>query len=120
MAERTDVAVKKTRLVEIAKWIDYQYDVLGRTTGISDGEMITQVLLHVPEAAVPAFINKEHRLSGEARVSADDCGPIIGWLQDEKKKRKREAREQGGGPPAGVSRETMRGLVAQHLPHLYS
>ncbi len=119
VAERTDIAVKKTRLIEIAKWVDYQYDVLGRTTGISDDEVVTQMLLHLPEASVPAYVNKEHHLTGEARASADDCGPIIGWLQDEKKRRKREARAKGPTPPDGISKETMQGLLAQHLPHLF-
>ncbi len=118
VAERTDVVVKKTRLVEIAKWIDHQYNVLGRTTGISDDEIVRQVLMHVPEAAVPAYINKEHHLTDEARVSADDCGPIIGWIQDEKKARKRTAREEGRGPAEGITTETMQRLTAEHLPHL--
>ncbi len=119
VAERTDIAVKKTRLVEIAKWVDYQYDDLERTTGISDAEMVSQMLLHVPEAAVPAYVNKEHGLTGEARVSADDCGPVIGWIQDEKKRRRRQARAQGSVPPEGISIETMRRLMVEYVPHLY-
>ncbi len=119
VAERTGIAVKKTRLVEIAKWVDCQYDDLGRTTGISDAEIVSQMLLHVPEGAVPAYVNKEHGLKGEARVSADDCGPIIGWIQDEKRRRKREARAQSSGPPEGIRAEAMRRLMVEHLPHLY-
>lgn len=119
VAERTDIVVKKTRLVEIAKWVDYQYDALGRTTGISDEEIVSQMLLHLPEASVPAYINKEHALSGEARVSADDCGPIIGWIQDEKNRRRQEASARGSVPSEGISTATMRKLMAEHLPHLY-
>jgi isopropylmalate/homocitrate/citramalate synthase len=115
VAERQEVAVKKTKLVDIGRWVDYQYDVLGRTTGISDDEMVGQLLLHVPEAAVPAYVNKVYRLSGEARVSADDCGPIIGELRDE-----RDRRRQSGGeaPPDGVSADLARRLVAAHLEQL--
>ncbi|MHC4480348.1 MAG: beta/alpha barrel domain-containing protein [Planctomycetota bacterium] len=116
VAERTDITVRRTRLVEIAKWVDCQYDVLGRTTGISDREMTEQLLLHLPEAAVPAYVNKVHRLKGEARVSADDCGPIIGWIQDEKKRRKHQA---GNKPPEGIGPEAVQKLMAQHLAHLY-
>jgi len=120
VAERTDIAVKKTRLVEIAKWIDHQYDELGRTTGISDAEMVSQLLLHAPEAAVPAYVNKTHRLRGEERASADDCAPIIGWIRDQKKERKRRARQQGSGvPPDGIGEGAMHKLMAEHLPHLY-
>ena len=120
VAERTEIAVKKTRLVQIAKWVDYQYDELGRTTGVSDDEMVAQLLLHIPEAAVPAFINKAHGLAEEARVSADDCAPIIGWIRDEKKARQRAARESASdAPPEGVSKSTMQRLMAEHLPHLY-
>jgi isopropylmalate/homocitrate/citramalate synthase len=118
VAERSEIAVKKTDLVHIAKWVDYQYDVLGRTTGISDEEMLGQLLLHLPEAAVPAYVNKEHSLHGEARVSADDCTPIIGWIHDELEKRKEQAKEENR-PPAGISEETMQRLMAEHLPHLY-
>ena len=120
VAERTDITVKKTRLVDIAKWVDYQYDELERTTGISDGEMVSQMLLHMPEAAVPAHINKEHGLTGEARVSADDCGPIMGWIRDEKKRRVREAGKRGYLPSEGISKETMQRLMTEHLPHLYA
>ncbi|MFO8007068.1 MAG: hypothetical protein R6V05_04950, partial [Candidatus Brocadiia bacterium] len=88
VAERSDISVRKTRLVEIGRWVDYQYDVLGRTTGISDEEMEAQLLLHVPEAAVPAYINKEYGLAGEARVSADDCAPIVGAIHDEEERRR--------------------------------
>ena len=120
VAERTEVAVKKTHLVRIAKWIDYQYDVLGRTTGISDSEMVSQLLLHVSTAAVPAYVNKTHRLSGEASASADDCAPIIAWLEDERKRRTRSARKEGSeAPPYGVTDATMHKLMAEHLPHLY-
>jgi len=117
VAERTDIAVKKTHLVRIAKWVDYQYDVLGRTTGISDAEMVGQLLLHVPSAAVPAYVNRTHNLSGEASVSADDCAPIIAWLHDERKRRTKEAGPDV--PPDGISDATMHKLMAEHLPHLY-
>ena len=120
VAERTDIAVKKTRLVQIAKWVDYQYDALARVTGVSDDEMAAQLLLYVPEAAVPPYVNKAHGLKGEARVSADDCGPLIGWIQDELKRRRRKARPQGEAPPDGVSRQTMEKLMRDHLPHLYA
>ena len=120
VAERTDISVKRTRLVEIAKWVDYQYDTLGRTTGISDDEMIGQLLLHLPQASVPAYVNKVHGLAGEARVSADDCAPIIADLQDGKKARKLRAKEEGSdAPPEGMSREAMQKLMAEHLGHLY-
>jgi isopropylmalate/homocitrate/citramalate synthase len=118
VAERTDVAVKKTRLVEIAKWVDYQYDDLGRTTGISDDEVVSQALLHLPEATVPAYINKKFGLKGESRVSADDCGPIIGVLQDEKASRRAASRKERGAPPAGISAGLMQKLIAEYLPHL--
>lgn len=118
VAERREVTVKKTRLVEISKWVDYQYDVLGRTTGISDREMVGQLLLHVPEAAVPAFVNKEHGLKGEASVSADDCAPIVAEIRDEKKRRKEAASGGQGAPPDGISRAYMRKAIAQHLPHV--
>jgi isopropylmalate/homocitrate/citramalate synthase len=120
VAERTDIAVKKTRLVQIAKWVDYQYDALARVTGVSDDEMAAQLLLYVPEAAVPPYVNKAHGLKGEARVSADDCGPLIGWIRDELRRRKRKARSQGEAPPDGVSRQTMEKLMREHLPHLYA
>jgi len=121
VAERTEVAVKKTRLVEVAKWVDYQYDELGRTTAISENEMVGQILMHMPEATVPAYINKQYGLTGEAAVSADDCGPIIGWIQDEKQRIKKELREQGkrGEPLAGVAKAAMDRLVAEHLPHVF-
>jgi len=121
VAERTEVAVKKTRLVEVAKWVDYQYDELGRTTAISEDEMIGQILLHMPEATVPAYINKRFGLTGEAAVSADDCGPIIGWISDEKQRLRKEQREAGAKrlPLPGVGKEQMERLVAQHLPHIY-
>jgi len=118
VAERSEVAVKKTDLVHIAKWTDYQYDVLGRTTGISDEEMVGQLLLYLPEVGVPAYVNKTHNLHGEARVSADDCTPIIGWIHDELDKRKEQAREDNR-PPEGISKDTMQRLMAEHLPHLY-
>jgi isopropylmalate/homocitrate/citramalate synthase len=121
VAERTEIAVKKTRLVQIAKWVDYQYDELGRTTGISDDEMVSQLLLHVPEAAVPAYVNKTHGLTGEATISADDCGPIIGSIQDEKTARTRTAKESSSDAPLdGISKSTMQKLMAEHLPHLYA
>ena len=120
VAERTQITVKKTRLFEVAKWADYQYDVLGRTTAISDDEMVEQLLLHIPEAAVPACVNKKKRLSGEARVSADDCGPIIGWIQDEKVERVQQAEGPDAPPPDGIKGETMERLMREHLPHLFS
>jgi len=119
VAERADVSIKKTHLVGIAKWVDYQYDTLGRTTGISDDEMVAQVLLNIPEAAVPAYVNKAHGLKGEARLDAKDCEPIIAEITDIKKRRKKEAKAQGGAPPEGITRETMQALMAEHLPHLY-
>jgi len=122
VAERTQISVKKTRLVDVAKWVDYQYDVLGRTTGISDAEMVGQMLLHIPEATVPAYINKKRRLKGEARVSADDCGAIIGWIQNERDRRRARAREQSGAadaPPDGIDEETMEKLMREFMPHLY-
>lgn len=118
VAERTDISVRKTRLVEVAKWVDYQYDVLGRTTGISDKEMVAQLLLHIPEATVPPYINKEFQLSGEGRVSADDCAPIIGWIRDEKKRRKTAAGEAGAPPPDGISKQEMDSLIRRHLAYL--
>ncbi len=121
VAERTNIAVKKTHLVKIANWVDYQYDTLRRTTGISDAEMVGQMLLHVSTAAVPAYVNRTHRLKGEAAVSADDCAPIIGWIEDERKRRMAAARKDPDGvPPEGVSEATMQKLMAEHLPHLYS
>jgi len=123
VAERTQISVRKMRLVDVAKWVDYQYDVLGRTTGISDEEMVGQILLHIPEATVPAYINKKFRLKQEARVSADDCGGITGWIQDQREKRKAAAREAAGAdqaqPPDGISDATMERLIREHLPHLY-
>ena len=118
VAERTQIAVKRTRLVEIAKWVDYQYDEMQRNTGISDEEMIALALIHIPEAAVPACINKRHNLSGESSVSADDCGPIIGWIRDEKRRRVQQRRTEGGPPTDGISTATMERLVHEHLPHL--
>ena len=120
VAERTQVAVKRTRIVEIAKWVDYQYDSLGRTTGISDDEIVTQVLMHIPEAAVPTYINKRYHLTGETSVSADDCGPITGWIKDEKRRLIQERRQQGAGAPpiAGLSEGAMDQLIAEHLGHL--
>jgi len=120
VAERTEVAVKKTRLVEVAKWVDYQYDVLGRNTTISEEEMVGQVLLHIPEATVPAYINRRYGLTGEAAVSADDCGPIIGWLKDEKDRRRKERRDSDNRDEAieGITLVTIDRLVAEHLPHV--
>jgi isopropylmalate/homocitrate/citramalate synthase len=120
VAERTQIAVKKTRLVEVAKWVDYQYDELGRTTGISEEEIIGQVMLHIPEAVVPAYINKRFGLRGEASVSADDCVPIIAWLADEKRRMQQERRKEGLGrqPLPGITIETTDWLVREQLPHL--
>jgi citrate (Re)-synthase len=120
VAERTDIIVKRTRLVQIAKWVDYQYDVLGRTTGISDDELAGQLLLCMPEASVPAYVNKAHGLSGESRASADDCAPIIAALQDLRKAKQQEAREEHSNvPPEGVSQQAMQKQMAEHLGHLY-
>jgi isopropylmalate/homocitrate/citramalate synthase len=118
--ERTEVTVKKTRLVQIAKWVDYQYDEKGRTTAISQEEMVSQLLLHLPEAGVPAYINKRFNLSGEAAVSADDCVPIIGWIKDEKKRRRQEFNQQDRKrePLPGIEPETVDKLVHQHMPHV--
>ena len=120
VAERTQIAVKKTRLVQVAKWVDYQYDEEGRTTGISEEEMVGQVLLHIPEAVVPAYVNKRFQLKGEASISADDCGPIIAWIADEKRSMTQERRKQGVArqPLPGITTETIDWLVRQHLPHL--
>ena len=120
VAERTEIAVKKTRLVEVAKWVDHQYDELERTTSISDDELVEQILLHMPEAAVPACINKRYGLHGEAVASADDCAPIIAWIKDEKKRRGQQARAAGRGdvPLDGIDMETLDTLVREHLPHL--
>jgi isopropylmalate/homocitrate/citramalate synthase len=120
VAERTRIAVKKTRIVEIAKWVDYQYDEKARSTGISDGEMVRQVLLHLPEASVPAYINRKYGLTGEKSVSADDCGPIIAWIKDEKRSRLQAHREltHGDGPIEGLDPETLDRLALEHLPHL--
>jgi len=120
VAERTDIIVKRTRLVQVAKWVSHQYDELGRTTGISDDELAGQLLLHLPEAAVPAYVNKAHGLTGEARASADDCAPIIAALQDLKKAKKLRAKEQHTNVPSGgVSSQAMQKLMAEHLDHLY-
>ncbi|MEW6750722.1 MAG: 2-isopropylmalate synthase [Candidatus Latescibacterota bacterium] len=121
VAERTEIAVRKTRLVEIAKWVDHQYDHLERTTSISDDEMAEQVLLHIPEAAVPATINKRYNLKGEAVASADDCAPIIAWIKDEKKRRAQEARACGRAdiPLDGIATATLETLVREHAPHLH-
>lgn len=113
--ERARISVKKTDLVQVAKWVDYQYDVKNRTTGISHEEMIGQMLLHVPEATVPAFINKNYNLSTEAAVSADDCTPIIEWIRDERDGRMEQSED---GPPEGISEETMDRLVHEHLPNV--
>jgi len=119
VAERSEITVKKTRLVDMARWVDHQYDALGRTTGISDEEIVSQLLLHLPEAAVPAYVNKVRNLTGEARVSADDCSPVVGWIRDERERRKRQAKDAGTGPPDGIRTETMHRLMVEHLPHLF-
>ena len=62
---------------------------------------------------------QRYNLRGESRVSADDCGPIIAWIQDEKARRKRQARREDRRPPEGISNQTMERLVAEHLPHIY-
>jgi len=113
--ERTQISVKKIDLIEVAKWVDYQYDVLNRTTGISDQEMVAQLLLHLPEAAVPTCINKRCKLSGEAAVSADDCAPVIAAIRDEKTRREEAAK---GVPPEGITVETVDMLIREHLPAL--
>ena len=107
--------------MDIAKWVDHQYDDLGRTTGISDKEMVSLALLHIPEAAVPAYINARHRLKGDASVSADDCAPIIGWIKDEKRRLVKERREQHGLEPLpGLGEEVIHRLMSEHMPHLFS
>jgi len=120
VAERTEIAVRKTRLVEVAKWVDYQYDVLGRTTGVSEEEMLGQALLHLPEAVVPAYVNKRFGLKGEEVVSADDCGPIIASIADQKRQLRRESRGQDRGrlPLAGIDLTTLDALICKHLPHV--
>ena len=114
-AGRTDVPIKMTRLVGVAKWVDHQYSGLGRTTGVSDEEMVAQLLLHAPDVAVPAYVNRECRLAGDACVSAEDCRAIIAAITDERQRRAQQARAEGSGPPEGVTRETMQKLMAEHL-----
>jgi len=41
--------IKKTKLAKIMRWVADQYDVEGRTTAISDEEMIKLVKEHLPE-----------------------------------------------------------------------
>ena len=41
--------VKKTKLIEIMRWVTHQYDVERRTTAISDREMTDLVREHLPE-----------------------------------------------------------------------
>ncbi len=117
--DRDDIALKKTKLVGVAKWVDYQYEELGRTTGISDDEMVSQLLLHLPDKCVPAYVNKAHRLTGPRRVREKDCAPIIDWIAAERKRRKNAAKAGDGAPPAGISHEAMEKLMAEHLPALY-
>jgi len=55
-------------------------------------------------------------------VSADDCGAIIGWIQNERDRRRARAREQSGAadaPPDGIDEETMEKLMREFMPHLY-
>lgn len=120
VAERNEVTLKKTHMVEMAKWVSHQYNILGRTTGISDEEMVSQALLHIPKAAVPAFVNKRYALKGEERVGADDCMPITSWIMDEKRRLGQELRDQGrmGEPRPGISVGIMDKLVKEHLPQL--
>jgi len=41
--------IRKTKMVKIVRWVTDQYEVEGRTTAISDREMIEQVKEHLPE-----------------------------------------------------------------------
>ena len=116
--QRGEASLKKTRLVGIAKWVDYQYDALGRTTGISDDEMVAQLLLHLPDAAVAVYVNRELRLTGDAAVDADGCAGLVAAIVAERKRRTKESRAEGDAPPAGISREQMRKLIAEHLPNV--
>lgn len=117
---RADIHVRKTRLVEMAKWVDYQYDELNRTTGISDDEMTEQALLHMPDVAVPAAINKWYALKDGAAVSAEDCAPVITWIKDEKKRLKEEMRENGNDsvPLDGITQDKLQDLIREYVPHL--
>jgi hypothetical protein len=82
--------------------------------------MTGQVLLHMPGAAVPAFINNRYGLKGDARISDDDCGPIIAWIQDEKKRLKEEykAQDKGSEPLPGISVDAIESLIYQYIPQL--
>lgn len=44
-----DDKLSKTKIVAIAKWVNNQYEVLGRNTTISEAELEEQVKLHLPE-----------------------------------------------------------------------
>jgi len=120
VAERAEVVVKKINLVEITEWVNYQYNQLGRTTGISDDEMVILALLHIPSAAVPAYINKRFGLSKEAAVSADDCRPIIAWINDQNHKMKEKFREEGrkSEPIPGIALGKVDNQIRKHLPAL--
>jgi len=115
--ERAQIKVKRTRLVHMAKWVDYQYDDLGRTTGISDEEMVGQVLLYMPKEAVPAYVNKRHGLKGDRRVTAEQCEPIVEWIMADKRQR-RGAQGDSDEPLVGISVETLNSLVTQHMPEV--
>ena len=52
--------IKKTRMVKIIRWVGDQYEEEGRTTAISDREMIGLVKEHLTEAYEQA--SKEGRL----------------------------------------------------------
>ncbi len=53
--------IKKTKLVEISKWVNNQYNIEKRTTAISDKEMAHLVKKYLPEAYKKA--KKENRLT---------------------------------------------------------
>ena len=53
--------LKKTKLIRIMLWVDNQYKEEGRTTAVSDQEMIALVKKHLPEEYQKA--KKENRVS---------------------------------------------------------
>ncbi|MGR3177179.1 MAG: 2-isopropylmalate synthase [Candidatus Anammoxibacter sp.] len=42
--------LSKAKIVKIAKWVNEQYEVHGRNTGISDEELVEQVKTHLPQS----------------------------------------------------------------------
>ena len=48
LARGAQVEKRSAEVMEIAKWVDAQYDETGNTTSISDQEMETQVRRHLP------------------------------------------------------------------------